>query len=121
MLTELTTSVQSAADVPSSEFVADESRLDYEEVTPCLKEVTKVWEQLLATPNRSTVKFDRDCLVNAVKDGLFYMIDRLNRMVFIQCNLFIVCKVSALCYAECGFEVTCCMCLYISSSGTVVL
>ena len=44
-------------------------KLDYEEITPCLKEVTKVWEQMLNAPDRSVTKFDVDKLVNAVKDG----------------------------------------------------
>lgn len=46
-----------------------ESKLDYEEITPCLKEVTKVWEQMLDCENRSTTKFSRELLTKAVKDG----------------------------------------------------
>jgi hypothetical protein len=47
--------------------------VDYEEITPCLKEVTKVWDRLLTTSDRSVVKFDLNTLVNAVKDGTYGM------------------------------------------------
>lgn len=47
-----------------------ESKLDYEEITPCLKEVTKVWEQMLFCENRSTTKFSLELLTKAVNDGI---------------------------------------------------
>ncbi|KAL1023996.1 hypothetical protein UPYG_G00050040 [Umbra pygmaea] len=45
-------------------------RLDYEEITPCLKDVTLVWESMLGTPARSTVKFNMDTIRTAVGQGV---------------------------------------------------
>lgn len=44
-------------------------KLDYEEITPCLKEVTVVWEKLLSTPGRTKVKFDTETIHAAVAQG----------------------------------------------------
>ncbi|ELR45367.1 TBC1 domain family member 1 [Bos mutus] len=41
-------------------------KLDYEEITPCLKEVTTVWEKILSTPGRSKIKFDMEKMHSAV-------------------------------------------------------
>lgn len=43
--------------------------LDYEEITPCLKEVTTVWEKILSTPGRSKIKFDMEKMHSAVGQG----------------------------------------------------
>jgi len=45
---------------------------EYEELTPCLKEVTKIWEQMINTPDRSVTKFDYDVLTDAVRQGSFW-------------------------------------------------
>ncbi|KAK5606813.1 hypothetical protein CRENBAI_015237 [Crenichthys baileyi] len=45
-------------------------KLDYEEITPCLKEVTVVWEKLLSTPGRTKAKFDTDTIHAAVAQGV---------------------------------------------------
>ncbi|CAI5783769.1 TBC1 domain family member 1 isoform X4 [Podarcis lilfordi] len=45
-------------------------KLDYEEITPCLKEVTLVWEKMLSTPGRSKVKFDMEKIHSAVGKGV---------------------------------------------------
>ncbi|XP_023124964.2 TBC1 domain family member 1 isoform X3 [Amphiprion ocellaris] len=45
-------------------------KLDYEEITPCLKEVTLVWEKMLGTPGRAKVKFDTDTIHAAVAQGV---------------------------------------------------
>ncbi|XP_075400557.1 TBC1 domain family member 1 isoform X2 [Tenrec ecaudatus] len=45
-------------------------KLDYEEITPCLKEVTTVWEKMLSTPGRSKTKFDMEKLHSAVGQGV---------------------------------------------------
>ncbi|XP_057627436.1 TBC1 domain family member 1 isoform X4 [Chionomys nivalis] len=45
-------------------------KLDYEEVTPCLKEVTTVWEKMLSTPGRSKIKFDMERMHTAVGQGV---------------------------------------------------
>ncbi|XP_043970635.1 TBC1 domain family member 1 isoform X2 [Gambusia affinis] len=45
-------------------------KLDYEEITPCLKEVTVVWEKLLSTPGRTKVKFDTETIHAAVAQGV---------------------------------------------------
>ncbi|XP_021503390.1 TBC1 domain family member 1 isoform X2 [Meriones unguiculatus] len=45
-------------------------KLDYEEITPCLKEVTTVWEKMLSTPGRSKIKFDMEKLHSAVGQGV---------------------------------------------------
>lgn len=59
-------------------FVASESdlqnkrlKLDYEEITPCLKEVTLVWEKMLGTPGRAKVKFDTEAIHAAVAQGTY--------------------------------------------------
>ena len=44
-------------------------KLDYEEITPCLKEVTKVWDRMLNNPLRAIDKFELSQLYEAVKDG----------------------------------------------------
>ncbi|XP_076347797.1 PTB_TBC1D1_like and TBC domain-containing protein plx [Tachypleus tridentatus] len=45
-------------------------KLDYEEITPCLKDAQKQWEKLLGTPNRSSVCFSLGKLKDAVKNGV---------------------------------------------------
>lgn len=45
-------------------------KLDYEEITPCLKEVTAVWEKMLSTPGRCKIKFDMEKMHSAVGQGV---------------------------------------------------
>ncbi|XP_008117215.2 TBC1 domain family member 1 isoform X6 [Anolis carolinensis] len=45
-------------------------KLDYEEITPCLKEVTLIWEKMLGTPGRSKMKFDTEKIHSAVGKGI---------------------------------------------------
>ncbi|XP_022537450.2 TBC1 domain family member 1 isoform X3 [Astyanax mexicanus] len=45
-------------------------KLDYEEITPCLKDVTLVWEKMLSTMGRSKVKFDTERIHTAVGQGV---------------------------------------------------
>ncbi|XP_062899373.1 TBC1 domain family member 1-like isoform X4 [Mobula hypostoma] len=45
-------------------------KLDYEEITLCLKEVTQVWEKMLNVPARSTVKFDMENIHMAMGQGV---------------------------------------------------
>ncbi|XP_063191153.1 TBC1 domain family member 1 isoform X4 [Chroicocephalus ridibundus] len=45
-------------------------KLDYEEITPCLKEVTLIWEKMLSTPGRSKIKFDMEKIHSAVGQGV---------------------------------------------------
>uniref|UniRef100_UPI00398E6036 TBC1 domain family member 1-like isoform X2 n=1 Tax=Pristiophorus japonicus TaxID=55135 RepID=UPI00398E6036 len=45
-------------------------KLDYEEITLCLKEVTLVWEKMLNVPVRSTVKFDMENIHAAMDQGV---------------------------------------------------
>ncbi|XP_058402856.1 TBC1 domain family member 1 isoform X3 [Diceros bicornis minor] len=45
-------------------------KLDYEEITPCLKEVTTVWEKMLGTPGRAKIKFDMEKVHSAVGQGV---------------------------------------------------
>ncbi|XP_067663827.1 TBC1 domain family member 1-like isoform X1 [Haliotis asinina] len=45
-------------------------KLDYQEVTPCLKDVTKVWEELLGTEHRNSTKIAQDKLLDCVKKGV---------------------------------------------------
>lgn len=45
-------------------------KLDYEEITPCLKEVTLVWEKMLGAPGRAKVKFDPETIHAAVAHGV---------------------------------------------------
>lgn len=45
-------------------------KLDYEEITPCLKEVTLVWEKMLGTSGRAKVKFDSETIHAAVAQGV---------------------------------------------------
>lgn len=45
-------------------------KLDYEEITPCLKEVTAVWDKILSTPRRAKVKFDMETMHSAVGQGV---------------------------------------------------
>nr|XP_056711620.1 TBC1 domain family member 1 [Euleptes europaea] len=45
-------------------------KLDYEEITPCLKEVTLVWEKMLSVPGRSKTKFDMEKIHSAIGKGV---------------------------------------------------
>ncbi|XP_043096034.1 TBC1 domain family member 1 isoform X5 [Puntigrus tetrazona] len=45
-------------------------KLDYEEITPCLKDVTLVWERMLSTTGRSKVRFDTVEIHKAVGQGV---------------------------------------------------
>ncbi|KAJ6655391.1 hypothetical protein lerEdw1_005449 [Lerista edwardsae] len=45
-------------------------KLDYEEITPCLREVTLVWEKMLSMPARSKLKFDMEKIHSAVGKGV---------------------------------------------------
>ncbi|XP_033017241.1 TBC1 domain family member 1 isoform X4 [Lacerta agilis] len=54
-------------------------KLDYEEITPCLKEVTLVWEKMLSTPGRSKVKFDMEKIHSAVGKAFWKGVPRHHR------------------------------------------
>uniref|UniRef100_A0A8C5LMP7 TBC1 domain family member 4 n=1 Tax=Leptobrachium leishanense TaxID=445787 RepID=A0A8C5LMP7_9ANUR len=45
-------------------------KLDYEEITPCLKEVTVVWEKMLTAPGRAKIKTDMEKVHAAVAQGV---------------------------------------------------
>ncbi|XP_073419112.1 TBC1 domain family member 1 isoform X2 [Dendrobates tinctorius] len=45
-------------------------KLDYEEITPCLKDVTLVWEKMLNTPGRAKIKADMEKIHSAVGQGV---------------------------------------------------
>uniref|UniRef100_A0A8C5REK7 TBC1 domain family member 4 n=1 Tax=Laticauda laticaudata TaxID=8630 RepID=A0A8C5REK7_LATLA len=45
-------------------------KLDYEEMTPCLKEVLSVWDKMLTTPGRSKIKLDMEKIHSAVEKGV---------------------------------------------------
>ncbi|XP_045330235.1 TBC1 domain family member 1 isoform X3 [Leopardus geoffroyi] len=53
-----------------SDLLNKRLKLDYEEITPCLKEVTTVWEKMLSTPGRSKIKFDMEKMHSAVGQGV---------------------------------------------------
>lgn len=48
-------------------------KLDYDEITPCLKEVTLVWEKMLATPERPKVKVDMEIIHTALAQGKVHL------------------------------------------------
>ncbi|OXB67946.1 hypothetical protein ASZ78_005614 [Callipepla squamata] len=66
---------QKACDSPSRYDASENNlqnrrlKLDYEEITPCLKEVTLIWEKMLSTPGRSKIKFDVEKIHSAVGQG----------------------------------------------------
>ncbi|XP_059407931.1 TBC1 domain family member 1-like isoform X1 [Carassius carassius] len=45
-------------------------KLDYEEITPCLKDVTLVWERMLSATGRSKVMFETEEIHTAVGQGV---------------------------------------------------
>ncbi|XP_032080532.1 TBC1 domain family member 1 isoform X2 [Thamnophis elegans] len=45
-------------------------KLDYEEITPCLKEVMSAWDKMLNLPGRSKIKFDMEKIHSAVEKGV---------------------------------------------------
>uniref|UniRef100_A0A8C6X906 TBC1 domain family member 4 n=1 Tax=Naja naja TaxID=35670 RepID=A0A8C6X906_NAJNA len=45
-------------------------KLDYEEMTPCLKEVLSIWDKMLTTPGRSKIKLDMEKIYSAVEKGV---------------------------------------------------
>ncbi|XP_061419823.1 TBC1 domain family member 4 isoform X2 [Lethenteron reissneri] len=47
-----------------------QARLDYAEVTPCLRDVTVVWERLLGAPNRARVRCDMEKVHAAISQGV---------------------------------------------------
>ncbi|GAA6083896.1 TBC1 domain family member 1 isoform X2 [Tachysurus ichikawai] len=59
---------QKGSDTPASasDLQSRRLKLDYEEITPCLKDVTLVWEKMLSTSGRSKVKFDTEKIHTAV-------------------------------------------------------
>lgn len=57
-----------------TEVVCHSMAPEYEELTPCLKEVTKTWDQMISSPNRSVTKFDTDVITSAVQQGLFLIL-----------------------------------------------
>ena len=65
-----------------AETAAAPSVPDYEELTPCLKEVTKIWEQMINTPDRSVTKFDFEFLTDAVRQGLFVFLQIIHLLLF---------------------------------------
>jgi len=44
--------------------------LDYEEITPCLKDITRTWEEMLNAENRLTEKVEPSKLLLCVKQGI---------------------------------------------------
>ena len=44
-------------------------KLDYEEITPCLKEVTKQWDKLIAIPNRANTIIPYEEINKLFKEG----------------------------------------------------
>ncbi|XP_037388776.1 TBC1 domain family member 1 isoform X2 [Pygocentrus nattereri] len=63
---------QKGSDTAASESDLQSRRLklDYEEITPCLKDVTLVWEKMLSTAGRSKIKFDTEKIHTAVGQGV---------------------------------------------------
>lgn len=53
-----------------SDLQCKRQKLDYEEITPCLKDVTLVWERMLGTAGRAKVRFDMDEIHGAVGQGV---------------------------------------------------
>ncbi|XP_038055153.1 TBC1 domain family member 1-like [Patiria miniata] len=45
-------------------------KLDYEEITPCLKEVTVTWEKILSRPNRSSIRLSKEDVNDTFKQGI---------------------------------------------------
>ncbi|XP_060603835.1 TBC1 domain family member 1-like isoform X2 [Ruditapes philippinarum] len=45
-------------------------KLDYVEITPCLKEVTRLWDEMLNRPGRTTIKVEYEKLLSCVKQGV---------------------------------------------------
>ncbi|XP_063313934.1 TBC1 domain family member 1 isoform X1 [Pelobates fuscus] len=45
-------------------------KLDYEEITPCLKDVTLVWEKMLNVPGRAKIKMEMEKIHAAVGQGV---------------------------------------------------
>ena len=61
-------------------------KLDYEEITPCLKEVTRIWESMLNTPDRVNVQFDMHKIHTALKDGKNTLLLLLNSNFVFRCD-----------------------------------
>ncbi|XP_038647357.1 TBC1 domain family member 1 isoform X6 [Scyliorhinus canicula] len=57
-------------DASESDLQNKRLKLDYEEITLCLKEVTLVWEKMLTLPARATVKFDMENIHAAMGQGV---------------------------------------------------
>ena len=53
--------------VRQTEAEMKRQKLDYEEMTPCLKQVTRVWDEMLCTPEG--VKINTDVIQDAVREG----------------------------------------------------
>ncbi|XP_053398670.1 TBC1 domain family member 1-like [Mercenaria mercenaria] len=45
-------------------------KLDYLEITPCLKEVTRLWEEMLSSAGRSNIKVEYEKLLSCVRQGV---------------------------------------------------
>ncbi|XP_078072032.1 TBC1 domain family member 1 isoform X5 [Mustelus asterias] len=57
-------------DASESDLQNKRLKLDYEEITLCLKEVTLVWEKMLNLPARQAVKFDMENIHAAMGQGV---------------------------------------------------
>ncbi|XP_051993705.1 LOW QUALITY PROTEIN: TBC1 domain family member 1-like [Xyrauchen texanus] len=53
-----------------SDLQCRRQKLDYDEITLCLKDVTLVWERMLSTTGRSKVKFETEEIRRAVGQGV---------------------------------------------------
>lgn len=45
--------------------------LNYEEITPCLRDVTKEWEDMIDDSNRPYMQFNQQTLLKCVQQGQF--------------------------------------------------
>ena len=44
--------------------------LNYEEITPCLRDVTKEWEDMINDHNRPHIQFNHQTLLKCVQQGM---------------------------------------------------
>lgn len=55
--------------------------LNYEEITPCLRDVTKEWEDMINDSNRPHIQFSHQSLLKCVQQGKLKLTVHVNDLV----------------------------------------
>lgn len=71
-------SLHPASPASENDLQTKRLKLVYEEITPCLKDVTQVWEKMLGTVGRAKIKFDMEKIHAAVGQGEDHAVEKFS-------------------------------------------